>query len=249
MRSRKRSVRWPITSTGWSPRSSSPQRDQAAKELRAGKNTAAAKAVKSLRRPTVAAWAVNRLVRVDPDMLDEYLDVTRELDDAQRDALAGNKGDMRGVAARRQRLLDELVKRTTGILEASGRPSATHEDDIVRSLQAASDPELAQQLRAGRLASALEPVSALTGLTSWFEESGAMASASSREQQRNREQASRAADDELAEAERELRDAEADVDRLQGELQAAQRRVGKAKQQHDKRRKASEKARHALGDE
>jgi hypothetical protein len=51
-------------------------RDEIAKTLRRD-DTAAAKAVKALRRPTVAAWSVNQLVRRHPEMVDELLDATR----------------------------------------------------------------------------------------------------------------------------------------------------------------------------
>jgi hypothetical protein len=45
-------------------------RDRLARELSDGGNKEAAKEVKGLKRPTVAAWAVNQTVRGHPDALE-----------------------------------------------------------------------------------------------------------------------------------------------------------------------------------
>jgi hypothetical protein len=218
-------------------------RDRSARAMRADGDTTAAKAVKGFRRPTVAAWAVNRLVREQPEMLDELLAVTIELEQAQREALAGEKVEIREVSERRQQILDELVRRAEAIIGAVGRSSSGQVDDIARTLQASSDPDLAQELRRGRLVTALQPTSTLASLTSWFEQSGAKTSASERERRRELEQARRAADEELVRAERDVRDAGAEVTRLQAELRAAERRLDKAEQQRQTRRAASERSR------
>ena len=140
------------------------------------------KAVKALRRPTVAAWAVNRFVRVHHEELAEFLDLTTELSDAQRKAMAGGKADLRGLSERRQRMMDELVKQTLAIIDAAGRSSTADEDDIVRTFQASNDPDLANQLREGRLVNALRPGSTLAGLPAWSDELVEPESASVRKQ-------------------------------------------------------------------
>jgi hypothetical protein len=63
-------------------------RDDLAKRLRRSGAGEAAGAVKALRRPTVAAWAVNRLAREQPDALEELLDAGRRLAEAQDQAIA-----------------------------------------------------------------------------------------------------------------------------------------------------------------
>ena len=133
-------------------------RDERATALRRAGDRDAAKTVKALRRPTVAAWAVNQLVRRHHDKVDELLQVTGELGDAQRDALTGGERDLRAVSERRQELLDELLTMARHVIDESGRSSSAHEDDIARTLQATTDPDLGRQLRAGRLTTALEPV-------------------------------------------------------------------------------------------
>jgi hypothetical protein len=218
-------------------------RDESAKELRAAGDKDAAKAVKALRRPTVAAWAVNQLARTHREQLDELLDVTDAVANAQRAALSGKGDDLRSVGERRQRILDDLVTRAEAVIDESGRSSVSRRDDIVRTLQASSDAAQAELLRQGRLATALEADSALEGLAAWFESSGEMTAASKRAHRRNRDQAARAAEQALEAAEGELRSAAAEVDRVQAQLREAKRRVDRARKQRQTRADELEKAR------
>ena len=221
-------------------------RDRLVATLRQAGEPVAAKMVKSLRRPTVAAWAVNQVVRTAPEKVDELLAVTRELEDAQREALAGKRGDLRSLSARRQMTMDELAARAARLIDDRGGSSSAHRDDIVRTLQAATDPELADQLREGRLTAALEPVSALAGLTAWFEESGAAEVTTDRDSRRRLERAVEAAKEELSEAERELQEAQAEADDLRTELDRTTKRIEKLTRTSEQRRTKLEEARRAL---
>ena len=49
-------------------------RDQLARQLKAGGDAAGAKRVSALRRPTVAAWAVNQAARERPELVRELLE-------------------------------------------------------------------------------------------------------------------------------------------------------------------------------
>jgi hypothetical protein len=221
-------------------------RDRAAKQLRGRGETAAAQAIKALRRPTVAAWAINQLVRAQPQEVDALLDATNALDHAQRTALAGGGADeVRAARERRQRLVDQLARQARAILDHAGRSSAAHEDDVVRTLQASSDPALAEQLRAGRLATALEPVVDLSGLATWYEQSGAMQTAAHDAEARHRADLVTAAEIEVGSAERDLADAEAQVERLQAQLRTAKRRVKKAESTLSRQRRALDDSRRA----
>jgi hypothetical protein len=224
-------------------------RDQAAKDLRAGGDASTAKAVKALRRPTVGAWAVNQLGRAHRSQLEDFLEATTAVEDAQRDALAGRDVDLRVVGERRQRLLDDLVTRAAAVIEASGRSPGAHRDDITRTLLASSDGAQAEQLRRGRLVTALEPASALEGLASWFEQSGAMTAAAKRGQRRNLAHAATAAEEALQSADDALAAAEAEVERLQDELRSGKQRVQRARRERAKRAADLDGARRALDDE
>jgi hypothetical protein len=218
-------------------------RDQHAAELRGAGERDAAKRVKALRRPTVAAWAVNQVVRRHPDKVDELLRVTDELGATQRDALTGGQRDLRAVSERRQEQLDQLLTLARQVIDDSGRSSSAHEDDIARTLQASTDPDLGRQVRAGRLTTGLEPVSALEGLTAWFDESGAAGAAARRGRERDRDRARREAENDLATAERNVERARAEVDRLRHALAEAEERLSRLEQERAERKEALDRAR------
>ncbi len=63
-------------------------------------------AVKQLRRPTLAAWSINLLVREKPEVVEEFLALGEGLRSAQQ-ALAGD--ELRRLASQRQQLVSGLV--------------------------------------------------------------------------------------------------------------------------------------------
>lgn len=120
------------------------------KEFTAARNAAAkqaddkdlAKAIADLRKPTVGAWAVNRLVRDAPEGLEEAL------------GLSTAQLTMRELGRKRKELLEALVYRT---LELTGPLADDAVTQVRNTLTAAmSDPESAEQVRAGHLTKALE---------------------------------------------------------------------------------------------
>ena len=133
-------------------------RKRLAADLRAAGDKDAAKSVQAARRPTTAAWALNQLRRTDPDLVDAFLDRSRELQAAQTGALAGGRETMRDATrAQRQALADA----TDAAIAALGdRATDGFRTQIVSTLHAASaDDAVGEQLRQGRL------VRELTGST------------------------------------------------------------------------------------
>lgn len=109
----------------------------------------AAKRITAVRKPTTAAWVVNRLVVGDKSVRERVDDLRERL----RAAHAEMDGErIRGLSAEQRRLVDELAK--AGFSEASlVDPPAALRDDVVGTLQAAiADPDVAARL--GRLAKA-----------------------------------------------------------------------------------------------
>ena len=97
------------------------------------------KAVRTLRKPTASAYAVNQLVREHPDGVDGLL----EIGDALRTAMTGGGGDLRDLTERRRALVSSLV---------SPDLSAAVRDDVTATLEAATaDPQLGAAVRSGRL--------------------------------------------------------------------------------------------------
>jgi len=113
---------------------------------------AAATAIAALRKPTRAAWAVNRLSRTDvaaPVRLKELADALRG---AQR-AMNGRR--LRELSAARGPLIDELTRRA---LAAAGVPDPppSLRDEVAATLTAAlADPDVAARFSAGTLTRAV----------------------------------------------------------------------------------------------
>jgi hypothetical protein len=146
------------------------ERNEAAKRLRAKGDRAGSDLIHSLRRPTVAAWAVNQLSRRRPDLVGDLLEAGTALRSAQRAALAGSrKGDLRGLAHRRRVAVAALADEADLVLRETGRDPDAHADAIRSTLEAASADEATGNLvRWGRLTRDVEPPSGL-GDTSSFE--------------------------------------------------------------------------------
>jgi hypothetical protein len=118
-------------------------RDERAKQLRKEGEREAADAVKALRKPTVAAAAVNRLSRSRDKDVSRLLAAGEELQAAQEELLAGGDRSAFQRAAATER---ELVSR----LAAEAGPGL--EEKVAATLHAAAlDPEIAEQVRAGNV--------------------------------------------------------------------------------------------------
>jgi hypothetical protein len=128
-------------------------RGELAQRLRGDGDGTAAKRVAALRRPTVAAWAVNQAARRRPDLVRDLIETGERLRQAQRRALSGLRGDaLRTAGSDRRIAIDRLVAVAAAALEESDRSPEAHRDAIAASLQAASiDERAAAAVRAGTL--------------------------------------------------------------------------------------------------
>jgi hypothetical protein len=137
------------------------RRDALARELKEAGDDAGAAAVKKLRRPTVAAWALNRLATEDPDGVADLLASGEALSQAQRDAMGGGSAsELHDATARRRTLVSELTRRAAGILREAGRSPDAHLEDLQGMLEAASvEPEAGERLRTGTIEKTVRPSS------------------------------------------------------------------------------------------
>jgi hypothetical protein len=129
-------------------------RDALVKRLKAEGDGPGAAAVKARRRPTVAAWALNRLADREPQLLDEVLAAGAELRAAQRTALSSGGGGerLREATAARRAAVRRAAEAATTVLAHAGRAADPQMDDILRTLEAASvDDGLGARMRAGTL--------------------------------------------------------------------------------------------------
>ncbi|MGH9280344.1 MAG: hypothetical protein ACRD12_19870, partial [Acidimicrobiales bacterium] len=106
-------------------------RNDLVRELKkAGEKERAAEVAK-LRRPSVAAWAVNQLVRRHRADVEGLLRFGEELRSAQDDALAGGDPDaLRDAARARRDAVARLVDRAASIVADEGAAPDAHRDAI-----------------------------------------------------------------------------------------------------------------------
>lgn len=127
-------------------------RNAAAKELRDRGLREEADAVKSLAKPSAAAWAVNQLTRRRHAELDEFLEAAV----AARDAQLQGSDEARDAVKRQRDALDGLVRAARD--ELGGDASEAVTTRIRQTLEAAVvDDAAADEVRRGRLAKELEP--------------------------------------------------------------------------------------------
>ncbi|GAA4247483.1 hypothetical protein [Dactylosporangium darangshiense] len=121
-------------------------------KARQARDTARAAALAKLRKPTVAAWLVNRLAHERPDLVADLLALAEELRAAQRE-LRG--ADLRELSVRRRATVTALAREAARLAgDARGNlPTAEVEATFAAAL---ADAEVAAAVREGRLTKALE---------------------------------------------------------------------------------------------
>jgi hypothetical protein len=131
-----------------------PERDELAKRLRKDGDREAADTVKALKKPSVAAWAVNQVRRDRPEDVRSLLDVTEELHRVYAGLSAAGARERLGDAADMQRdLIRSLVRCAEQMLEAGGHSANVQTlGKVADTLRAAAlDEDLREQVSAGRV--------------------------------------------------------------------------------------------------
>jgi hypothetical protein len=125
-------------------------RDAAVARARERGDRELAKAIGRFRRPTRAAWLANLLARHRAAQLDGLLGLATGLADAQR-TLDG--AALRQLSSKRHQLVAAMAREAGRLAQEAGDPAA---ESVLRDLQGILDaalarPEVAEQVRAGRL--------------------------------------------------------------------------------------------------
>ena len=134
-------------------------RDALAKRLRDEGRDGDAAEVKKLRRPTVAAWALDQLADDGSNTIGELLDAGADLARAQRATLSGRDPHaLRDATTTRRELVARLTELAVEVLRDADRSPDAHVEDIRGTLEAASvDEVVAERLRAGTLDKTVRP--------------------------------------------------------------------------------------------
>jgi sorbitol-specific phosphotransferase system component IIA len=127
-------------------------RDLAVREARAEGDRARATAIGALRRPSLAAWLVNALVRHRPGEVEQLLSLGEALRSAQLD-LAGDQ--VRALGRQRQQLIAAVGRQARALARELGHAVS---DDVGQEVEATlgaamADPAVAEAVRSGRLTS------------------------------------------------------------------------------------------------
>ncbi|MBO3095598.1 hypothetical protein [Cellulomonas dongxiuzhuiae] len=133
------------------------RRDAAVRAAKAAKDKELAGRIGSLRKPTVAAWAVNVLVRDDPSLADALRDLGEGMRDAERN-LDGPA--LRELGKQRRALVSGLVARARRLAADGGQKLSTAAaQEVEHTLTAAlADPTVADAVAAGTLTHGTEHV-------------------------------------------------------------------------------------------
>jgi hypothetical protein len=128
-------------------------RDARVKELRGQGDREAADAVKALRKPTVAAWALNQLARTRAKDVERLIAAGEELRSAQEELLGGgDRSAFQEAAGTERELVAELSADATTLASEAGERGGGLREKVAETLHAAAlDEETAEELRAGRL--------------------------------------------------------------------------------------------------
>lgn len=209
-------------------------RDQLATRLKAEGKAEQAAEVRSLRRPTVAAWAANQVASQRPSEVEELLAAGAALGQVQRKLLSGVKsGGFREVTDRRRKAVAALVKAAEGVLAEVGKGSAGTVEAVQATFEAASvDQEAAEQLRAGRLEKELSGVAGFGGVTGLEVVAAPREKSQARKKKEMGDDSARAA---------ELKEARQEAKELQKAAAEARRNAMKARAEADRAQARAER--------
>jgi hypothetical protein len=211
-------------------------RNERVKQARSSGDRDLATAIGALRRPSTSAWVVNLLVRERSDLVDQLLELAEALRAAQ-ETLSGP--ELRALSTQRHRVIASIVGEARKLAVAhGGKVGDAGERELEATFDAAlADPSAAEQVRAGRLHSALSYAGLGAAPTTSAPAPARVATASApaparpkadrdAEAERKRAEARRA-------AEQAVRDAEADAERATTERDEVLAEHRRAESQRD----------------
>jgi hypothetical protein len=225
-------------------------RNALAADLKERGEAEAAAQVRKLRRPTVAAWAVNQLARQHGPDLKKLIEAGDALREAQRNLSKQGRAELTEASRRRREIVDRLVQAAEDILQEAGRGAARATlDQVADSLLAtAVDEEARERVGRGVLEKELPPPAGfgeIGGLEA-AREPGAKAETPPEQpsaKDRAREREERRARERAAERAEEAEAAETEARRLEQEADRAERAAATARRQAERARERAEKTR------
>ena len=130
------------------------RRDQLSRELRTDGDRESAAAVKKLRRPSAAAWVINRISSDEPDRTREFVRASERLAETQQRVLDGEAPgeELRAAAADEREQIDALVTDARRLTAGQGGNVAGVVERVAETLRAVGgDAELRRRVLRGRV--------------------------------------------------------------------------------------------------
>ena len=221
-------------------------RNKLAAALKKDGQQEAAEQVKSLRKPSLSAWAVNQLARKERMQVRSLVTSADRLRKAQAGLLRGGDADeLRASVERQREVVGALVKRAKELLREGGHPTTDATLERIRDTltAVASDEEGGQLVQEGRLETDLDPAgfgpmtaAARPKKKAERDDRKARVERAKREvdelrgEVREREEAARRALSESAKADRAAKAAKAAADKAQAALEQLTHRLDEAKE-------------------
>ncbi|MGW2635789.1 hypothetical protein [Streptomyces sp. NPDC001348] len=134
------------------------RREELAAAARTEGRTDDARRIRAARRPTLAAWAANLLLRSRPEESRQFLELGRALREAYRTLDAAG---LKELSAERRRIVSALSRQATELAREAGHGlSDAARQEVESTLRAVlADPDAADRWASGRLTGALTPPS------------------------------------------------------------------------------------------
>jgi len=224
-------------------------RDEEAKRLRAGGDSDAAAVVKKLRKPSVAAWAVNVAVRADPKAAKRVVQTGARLEAAQSQAISGGGGSLRDAAAAHGEAIDAMVAALETALGDDAKAAVVDRGrETMRAV--AADAEVRDRFERGTLVREAEAVgfgaASATPAPPAKRGKSPKKAAGSAARRKRAEQAEKRADRALQAAAGHVDDMEARVERAREALANAEEAAADARRDRDTRETELDAARAAV---
>ena len=221
-------------------------RNKLAAALKTDCDQEAAQQVKSLRKPSLSAWAVNQLARKERMQVRSLVTSAERLRKAQAGLLRGGDAEeLRASVERQREVVGALVKRARELLREGGHPATDATLERIRDTltAVAGDEEGGQLVQEGRLETDLDPAgfgpmtaAARPKRKADRDDRKARVERAKREvdelrgEVREREEAARRALSESAKADRAARAAKAAAEKAQAALEQLTHRLDEAKE-------------------
>ena len=127
------------------------ERKRLVAEAKTGGDPAVAKEIGALRKPSLAAWAVNLLARAAPDLVDGLADLGGRMRAAQGRL---DTDTLTSLRPERDQLLEEVVRTTVQLVADAGRTcsAAAQQDVRATAIAALADEQAMVAMASGQLA-------------------------------------------------------------------------------------------------